>query len=265
MRAIIKSSLWAAILLALTAGGAAAAPQILGVVASVEPTPLYCQDGTCAADLTTFCLQRSRQVPMSGTLYRVHGSGRVALVAVAADGTRFPLPAEKAEIQVPRGISAMRISITEAQLKAAGGVSVAVIVGENVALVPLPVAGDPEPLTPEEIAYVTGPLRAAAARLFDTDVEVSRALRLTSKLINAHPLYGRMPAAANRELWSKAIGEGAADADDPAYARAAQTYERCLGADSKFYSSLRRCLEARHDRMQMELNHDYWNSVGSGI
>lgn len=262
MHTIVKSSILAALFLAAAAGSAAAAPQILGVVASAEPTPLYCQGGTCSADLTAFCLQKSRPVPMSGTLYSIVGRDRVALVAVTADGARVPLPLDKADVHVPRGLSALRVSVSEAQLSAVGGVGAEILVGENVAAVPLPVSGDPEPLTIEEIAYVTGPLRAAAAGLFDTDDEAARAVRITGKLINANPLFGRMPQAWNRELWAKTLGD--VPTDDPATARAAEAYDRCLGRDSKFYFSLRRCLEARHDRMQMELNHTYWNSIGAG-
>ena len=46
------------IVLSLVIGGrASAAPQILGLLATMAPTPLTCDDGLCSAQFSAFCLQ----------------------------------------------------------------------------------------------------------------------------------------------------------------------------------------------------------------
>ena len=53
--------------LALAGGTAQAAPQVLGLQASLQPTPMICTDKGCRADLSAFCLQQQRADPTPGT------------------------------------------------------------------------------------------------------------------------------------------------------------------------------------------------------
>ena len=78
---------------AFPTGGAAAAPQILGMVATAEPMPLVCAGGTCSAEFSTFCLQDKRVPPRPGTAYTVAGGGGLTLVVTATDGSERRLPA----------------------------------------------------------------------------------------------------------------------------------------------------------------------------
>ncbi len=59
----------AALALVVPVTGAAAAPQMLGLVATDAPTPLRCLNGACVAELSAFCLQRWRAIPAAGTAY----------------------------------------------------------------------------------------------------------------------------------------------------------------------------------------------------
>ena len=57
-------------LIAIAPLPAQAAPQILGLMASAEPVPMTCVDGTCTAELSSVCLQQQRPTPLTGTVYR---------------------------------------------------------------------------------------------------------------------------------------------------------------------------------------------------
>lgn len=60
-------------------GIAAAAPQILGLVASTAPVPMTCTAGQCSAEVPAFCLQRERTMPRIGTAYRAGPGSRITL------------------------------------------------------------------------------------------------------------------------------------------------------------------------------------------
>ena len=56
--------------LGLFAGSAEAAPQALGIVASLEPTKMTCDAAGCRAEVTAFCLQQARDNPPAKMTYR---------------------------------------------------------------------------------------------------------------------------------------------------------------------------------------------------
>ena len=124
---------------------------------------------------------------------------------------------------------------------------------------------DPWPLTGHDVASATGPLRAAAASLFDRGGENTVAARITNRLINAAPV-GR-PMAANRRdgLWRRVVGADPADAADPGTLSAARIFTLCrrLAAEGA-YSTLRLCLEKQHDALMVETNGRYWQTLGAG-
>ncbi|MBT5110054.1 MAG: hypothetical protein HOM25_15355 [Rhodospirillaceae bacterium] len=49
---------------------ATAAPQALALVDSAGEVTLQCQDGDCTATFSAYCLQKSRAMPFSGTVYK---------------------------------------------------------------------------------------------------------------------------------------------------------------------------------------------------
>jgi hypothetical protein len=250
---------------AAAAAPALAAPQIMGVVASVEPTPLVCQNGMCSAQLSTFCLQQKRAVPSVDTVYSIHGGKGISLVLTKADGSRETLPAEgNVMLSTPRGISAINVSVPEWNLTAMGAVAAEVWVDRNVSLVPAPTKNDPDPLTEMEIAYVTGPLREGASPLFEGDAERPLAARIVNKLINATPRHGRYPGSRHKDHWQKVMGSEPVDSADPGVQRAVDVFRACTDSLSWFYFSLRRCLEAKHDDLMRDINGTYWTSVGAG-
>ena len=247
-------------------GGAAAAPQILGMVATAEPMPLVCAGGTCSAEFSTFCLQDKRVPPRSGTAYTVARGEGLTLVVTGRDGSERRLPAAGlVRVASARAYMAVTVSVAEPDLKALGATRASITVGRRVSLVPVPVPGDPWPLTGHDVASATGPLRAAAAGLFDRGGELPVAARITNRLINAARSDGPLAPHRRDGLWRRVVGADPADAADPGTRSAARIFTLCRGlAAEGAYSTLRRCLEMQHDALMVETNGRYWQTLGAG-
>lgn len=258
---IVAAASLAAFLAATLAGaGASAAPQALGLVATDAPVPLKCRGDECTAQFSAFCLQNAREIPAPGVAYRPVGDG-FTLLAIARDGTTRRLPGTThLTITTARSMTAVEIGISRRALAALGAVRAAVEVGPKVSLVPVPVAGDPAPQSPEELAAATGPLRAAGDRLIDNGGAEVGAVRLTSTMINTLPERGRVGADVRERLWRETAAQRNAGAE--ALARAAEVYGRCRRlVDEGRIFSLRRCLEREHDGMMLRLNLRYWQAI----
>jgi len=238
-----------------------AAPQVLGLIATNAPVPLNCLGGNCTAEFSAFCLQRARELPERGTLYRAVGDS-LTLIVTATDGSRRWLPgAGHLTITTARGIAAVRVAISQRTLKGLGAVSAAVQVGPRVSLVPIPVIGDPNPQSPMEIDAATGPLREVAEQLVDEGGPAVDAVRLIGRVVNALPQRGRADIETGQQLWRELVSESGETS--AAIARAEESYARCQGLLSQGYEfSLRRCLEKRHDSLLLELNSRYWDAMG---
>jgi hypothetical protein len=172
----------------LATGGAEAAPQMLGVVASVEPIPMHCTNGTCAAELSSFCLQESRSMPSDGAAYQALDPDKLTLVVTKADGSTERVPAGPyVKLASARNYVAVSVSLSEAEAHKLGATAVAITVGPRLTLLPVATLDDSRPLTAEEIATARTALRAAATNLFDADTPRTREARLMNRLINALP------------------------------------------------------------------------------
>ncbi len=254
------------VLLLLPWAQAAAAPQVLGVVAGAEARPLTCRDGACSLYLSSFCILERREPPAPGTAYAPAPGGAMTLVVATADGRRLRLPAAgTVTFESYAGYTAVRASLPEAALARLGGVAAALEVGARATLIPEPVPGDPDPLGPEEIALATGPWRAAAERVFERGAKTPRAeaARLLGALINALPERGRVGAAARETVWARLAAAGAFEGLRPAAVEAARVATGVCRGFTRGASQqpLRRCLEARHDAWMMDLNQAYWDEL----
>lgn len=248
--------LLAAALLSFFGAPAAAAPQILGLVATAEPIPLHCADGECSALLSAFCLQERRRPPDLDTAYAPAPGTAVTLTVTLADGASQRLDAAAlARFESRDGFAALRIGVPGAILPA-GAVSVAVEVGPRAAALPVAIADDPDPLSADEIALATGPWRLAAEAVFEGGSEAASAADLTARLINALPVRGDIAAGARQELWQRL-----ASADAPALAR--RGFEACgRTVDQSVGLTLRQCLTERHRQLQIDNTRVYWNALG---
>jgi len=250
----------AALLFMISAAPAAAAPQILALLATEGAVPLDCRNGKCGAEFSGFCLQRKRPDPAPGTQYRAAG-GDVTLVITRADGTVQRLPADDyVSIETSRSYTAVRITVDEARLAEWDAVSLALEVGERVALVPVPEGMDTDPQTEADVALALGPQRALGERILEESPAETGAVRLTGRMIGALP-PGRTDAATRNTLWDRVVAPSAAAFPPAAVSRAGSLYQRCLAkVEAGSFYSLRNCLKIGHDALMIDLNVKYWQA-----
>lgn len=249
----------------LAAGAARADPQVLGVVASLEPQPLVCDDNGCRVELTAFCLQQLRHNPPPGQAYYPAESADIALLGIRADGSQVTLPAAPyLQFSTYRGFTAIEATLDRATLDALGLASAAVVVGQQVSLLPAPTAGDPDPQSPEEIAIASGPSRKTAVQYFDQPGRETDALRVTNAMINALP-RGYRPSDSDGSLWAAPqVVAISAKADPAGLAEAAKMQANCqIKVDvTHQVDSMRSCLQGSHDLLVIKQNIELWNALG---
>lgn len=244
-----------------------AAPQVLGVMAYNDPVPLSCAQGQCWAELVTVCLQKNRPNPLAGTAYRFYGEGDVELILTDARGYRQTVAAQPyVRVSVARGFTAVRVELTERQMRELGGSSAAITVDEGMSLVPVPVAGDPNPITEQELAYVADFLRPEADRWLKADDGRTQSARLVNRMINITPRLGRMTDEDRASLLARAEDAVTMPISDDGRRRAAASYGVCkyMVEDVGRYFSMRRCLEARNDNQIIDINTEYWRATTPG-
>ncbi len=257
----------AAACIGLYAGAAAAASQVLGLVASNGlPTPLRCEDGTCTGHFSAFCLQEQRPAPSANSEYLLAPGGALTLIATLADGRTLRLPAnDLVTIRTRIGFTSVRMSLPEAKLKSLGAVSFAVEVAPMTSLLPGPVAGDPNPLSAEEIALATGPIRRAAQQPFEKPGDASDAARLSSLMINLIPEDEPQTAAGRDTLWNQvvALARNGSRLTPGGVDEAQRIYSSCeFSVASKSSFNLRSCMEFHHADLMAQTNRAFWESSG---
>jgi hypothetical protein len=237
-------------------GAAWTAPQIMGLVATAEPAPMQCVGGKCTVLLSAFCLQEKRLPPDLDSTYLPAALDQVVLVVTAADGQTIRMEASGlVEFRTRYGYTAIEARLPLERLTGARPVSLALEVRPRAALLPVAKAGDPAPLTAEEIATATGPWRLAAEAAMEGDTKGAASVRTTMRLINALPAAGDILSSERELLWRRGAGEA------PALAR--QTFDACTrSVDQSVGYPLRKCLEERHEKLQVENTRDFWRSLG---
>ena len=263
----IRLPFWLALGLfaALAPGHASAAPQILAALPSESGISFTCAEGVCVADLSTYCLQRDRAAPEFGAAYEPSDPGAFTLVVTDASGAERRLgAADHVSFVEGRGFTAISARVAAEALTRLGAVSARMEIAANASLLPVAVIGDPDPLTPEEIARTVGPLRHLGARVVDSSPE-AEAAGVIGALANASPRRGTVEPDRREPLWRQVTGGNwAAGAQSPGQARARSVYDGCLAAyDGHEAFSFRSCLETRHDALLRDLSVEYWN-VGAG-
>lgn len=256
-----------AALAAMATAEAAAEPQILGLVASNTVTPLICADGTCSAEVTSFCMEPERASPYHETKYVAARTADLTLVATAADGTQTRIAAaERLEFASERGFAAVRISLPEQALADLGAVRVGLVVGPGSALLP-----DTKPdangrHSAQEIELALGPNRALGERIVDQAGPEIEAARLTSAVYQALPKTAPVSVERRASLWrDRARIPGLPKVSAAAEDLAAEVYERCrVKVGRGDIPTLRECLATGHDRFVWGLNQAYWASVKRG-
>ncbi len=243
-----------------------AAPQILAALPVESGIELTCSDGVCAAQLSTYCLQRERPAPGMGTAYVPAKPEQFTLVLIDDKGAEVRVPAgEHMTFLENRGFMAVAASVELGRLKALGATTAKLVVWPEASLIPVPVANDPNPLTEEEIAFVTDSLRTHGQSYVDNKPEAASA-QLLARLNAALPSEGPVAANTFDGLWQKSIGdEFPLTGDSFGLKGARDAFDDCINGKSTYaVGGLRRCLEFRHDDLIRNLNIEYWqNQTGS--
>lgn len=245
-----------------------AATQSLALLETDGATPLHCEGAVCRAELSTFCLQKERDLPRAGDPYRLAAGHTLTLVLTGTDGRVWQVPAgNQIRIEAARsGHTAVSVAIDRTQLATLGAEKVALSVGERVTLMPVPVAGDDNPQTDQDRALATGPLRTLGAKIVDRGPHDIARVHALNGLINALPTGIDRRPDAQQSLWRRAVDTALGDAPAKKLQTAQQEYAACwqdrvvqLGG-----YAVRHCLQRRHDSLMWQHVKRYWGKVGAG-
>ncbi|MEX0695635.1 MAG: hypothetical protein WD075_14400 [Rhodospirillales bacterium] len=246
-----------------TVAPAIAAPQILAVMASLGPQSMHCSGALCTTTLSSYCLQKERDLPVTGQRYLPASKDQFQLVVVRADGSETTVPAgDHMTFRSVRGYSSVNAVISKQALADLGGVSARIIVAERAALVPEAVAGDPNPISEQELAYAARSLRDHGNDMVDAkpDAEAASVINRIAATIVPGDSYSDQ---GMEQLWHDVIdGMGSIrPVGTEGIRRARDIYDWCQGRTS-YYSmaGVKSCLEFKHDSTIMKLNGDYWDS-----
>ena len=281
MIARIAYALAVAAFLIVPIGNAKAAPQVLAVLSSSSGIPFICDAGQCRAELTTYCLHQDREPPEFGDAYRPGRESDFALMITDSDGVRRRLPTgENVVFSGNRGFMSTHTVIPKAHVARHGIVSATIEVAENASLVPVPVKVDYRPLTDEDVATATGPLRRMGDRIVDASESAAAAqvlMRVSSRFTQVTNFqHNKLPG-----LWHSVRREVQTDLRHTSGLKIARnTYDSCVTeanalhsywpktrpddeplSAAEFASNMLRCLHRNHDSIVRDINVTYWKSL----
>lgn len=266
-RDIIASAIASAFLIMLPNAHALAAPQILAVLESDVGIPFVCDDGICTAQLSTYCLQRERPAPTMGAVYYPAAAEDFTLTLNAESDAEVNHPAAKHVTFIEsRGFMSVAAIILEKDLMKLGGTNAVIRVAANASMLPQAVAGDPNPLTEQEIAYATQSLRQQGTAVADRTLQASAA-QLLARVMQRLPRRGPVFNGAADQIWENEIGDDIPESPvkQGGFSRARDAFSDCFtGSQSSAFGGVRRCLEYKHDDLIRDINIDYWDSRVSG-
>jgi hypothetical protein len=250
-----------AIFVLLGATPVAAEPQILGLIASLEPVTLQCARGECGAEFTSYCIERHRRPPSNGMVYNIHDPATLIVEGLREDGQIIRFQAsEVLDIASARGRSAIRMAVPARFLREFDLASVRITVGESATLIPEANANARRPHSELDITLAVGPLRNLSALIIDHGGYEVFAARQTAKLINALPPGGRASETQRDAVWQSV----ALPSTTPGHALVETGFDRCYQVTRSGMMSLRQCLGSLHDRLISKLNMEYWKAVETG-
>jgi|TARA_B100000315_G_scaffold228612_1_gene237505 hypothetical protein len=185
----------------------------------------------------------------------------------AKGNVRTTLAAPHIRIKTARkSHTAVEIAIDRQTLAALGAERATILVGDRVTLAPVPVPGDDNPQTEQDIALSKTALRTVGANTIDRNVEIVGTVHALNHLINTLPAINRTGPAAREALWSgitslKPEGAGATHFD-----RVMREFSACwdsrvveVGAISAYT-----CVQRRHDLIMWQGTREYWHNIAAG-
>ena len=243
-----------------------AAPQILGLLASVEPTKLTCSGETCSAEFSSFCLQQHRKTPDQGTAYRPSKLTHMTVSVKGPDGeVRRQSVARHVTVRSLRGYTSVAISLPRSFVRALGDGPAGLSIGETAALIPEQAGLSTHPLSRHEIDLYTGPLRRAATGTTGREPSNLQAARLLSRMVNDLPADRDLSQAAREDYWSKTVGKRSWQVTDQAYKRAVKAFRTCKGDYNRYgINGMRGCLGHEHDGAMIDITRKVWADQKGG-
>ena len=249
--------------IALSLAPAQAAPQILGLIASNEPVPMTCADGTCTAELSSVCLQQHRPTPSTGTVYRPAKGTHITLTITGPNGVNRQVPVAAAlTFKSLRQFSAVKVSLPEAMVRRLGDGAAWLSVGPKASVVPVAKEGDPEPQSAGEIARYTGPLRTLAERAFERDGARVNATRILNQMVNRLPEKSTAGIEKVGSLWRQTVRKDVTDETQKFLKHAVEDCRETLRTG--VMSDLRSCLSYHHDYLSGENTTNAWAAMNPG-
>jgi hypothetical protein len=250
----------AAMVFLAVSGNAVAAPQVLGLVATKEATPLRCNDGLCVGFFSTFCLEKDRLPPASWVGYRPMKGSQITLIVETRDGRTVRLPAQDyVSFQTRLDFTSILASVELRRLAAFKPVRLRIAIGPLVSL--LPDVPDAKAPTRERLAVVTGAYRRTGGFFFDDGRGRSGAVAMVTRMINLMPLRGRVAKPARRTAYRQTRDSGAKVLDAMRFETIVNGCETMLARTTNA-ATMRQCLESRHVIMQTKTNKEFWKALG---
>jgi len=241
-------------------GRASATPQILGLVATDQATPLRCNNGICVGFFSTFCLEEERLPPASWTAYRPMAGSQITLIVETGDGRTLRLPAQDyATFKTRLDFTSILASVEQSRLAEFNPVRLSIAIGPLVSLIP-EVRDDDAP-TPDMLAMITGPYRRTGGFFFDDGRGRSGAVAMVTRMINLMPRRGRLPEADRRTAFHRTLAAGAQGRDATHFEAIVAGCEAMLARTAN-RANMRECLEYRHAIMQTKTNKEFWKALG---
>jgi hypothetical protein len=243
---------------------AAAAPQILGLVASSQPLPMKCENGLCATEASVFCLQKWRASPAAGMTYNAARGTGLQVIALGEDGKEVIVPDPELNITALRGHSAVRIGVDVEWLYKRKYQSISLKIGEKASLIPEAWAGDENPQTPQDVELALGKLRDLGDKLVDKAGRNVQMAQLLQFIAGKLPRLGRAHDDTRNAVWHNGTKD-LKDVNRKVLARTKRKFDRCHDVTFGGMTSLRQCLGAQHDILMGKLNARYWGASEYGM
>lgn len=243
-----------------------AAPQILGFVATTQPVPLNCVDGTCTAELSTVCLQEHRPAPIPGTAYTPSKQSLFTLTVAGRDGGRITRQLNReVSIEALRNMSSVRIRLPESLIHRNGAGSATISVAAMSSAIPVPVAGDNQPQTSHEIANYTGGLRSVAGHIVDLESPKMATLQLLNQVLNRLPGHISDDQSEFDSVWRNVVSEKAAQQGVTGHRKTVEIGRQCRTEMSHGnLADMKTCVIFHHDSLALEATKKVWKALKPG-
>ncbi|MDP6803921.1 MAG: hypothetical protein QF902_01130 [Rhodospirillales bacterium] len=243
--------------------------------------PLLCEGGECAADITTICLQRDRDMPLKGTVYDIMTEAPddqpLRIVGLLADGGEVELASAAAPVSIvaERGHLAVKLSVSASVVDRFQLSQLIARVSGPVVLAPRPEPGDDNPQTETDLAESQGTLRSLAEETIAANPAKMAVAAVLHEAVNALPRLRATTRADHQAAWRRASASASGAEAEKAIEQARNAFRACssvaLGSGRKPHEeptwekfTFRDCLGTMHNGAVNPVNETYWKNLYHG-